>query len=107
VSPDGSTVFVSGFSVSSASLDIETIGYNAATGHELWKRRYDGPAHHEDQANAMAVSPDGWQVYVTGFSDGSNPGVIATLAYGASDGTRGSVATTDRANGTITPRRSR
>jgi WD40 repeat protein len=89
VSPDSSTVFVSGFSVSHTSLDIETIGYNAATGHELWKRRYDGPAHHEDQANAMAVSPDGSQVHVTGFSDGSNRRRdFVTLAYGAKTGTQ-------------------
>ena len=89
VSPDSSAVFISGFSVSQTSLDIETVGYNAATGRELWKRRYDGPAHHEDQANAMAVSPDGSQVYVTGFSDASNRRRdFVTLAYGAKTGTQ-------------------
>ena len=89
VSPNSSTVFVSGFSVSHNSLDIETIGYDATTGHELWKTRYDGPAHHEDQANAMAVSPDGSQVYVTGFSDASNRRRdFVTLAYGAKTGTQ-------------------
>ena len=88
VSPDGSTVFVSGFSVSKrTSLDVETIAYRAATGRELWKTRYDGPAHHEDQANAMAVSPDGSQVFVTGFSDASNRRRdVVTLAYGAKTG---------------------
>ncbi len=89
VSPDGSAVFVSGCSVSKTSLDIETVGYKAANGRELWKTRYDGPAHHEDQANAMAVSPDGSQVYVTGFSDGSNRRRdFVTLAYGARTGTQ-------------------
>jgi DNA-binding beta-propeller fold protein YncE len=87
VSPDGSAVYVSGYSVSSTSLDIETIGYNAATGHELWKTRYDGPAHHEDQANAMAVSPDGSKVYVTGFSEASDrKRDFVTVAYRASTG---------------------
>jgi hypothetical protein len=87
VSPDGSAVFVSGFSVSSTALDIETIAYDAATGAELWKARYDGPTHREDQANAMGVSPDGSSVYVTGFSDGSNrKRDFVTLAYKASTG---------------------
>ena len=38
VSPDGSAVFVSGYSVSSTALDIETIAYNADTGAELGRR---------------------------------------------------------------------
>lgn len=87
VSPDGSAVFVSGYSVSSAALDIETIAYNADTGAELWKSRYDGPTHHDDQANTMGVSPDGSSVYVTGFSDGSNrKRDFVTVAYKASTG---------------------
>ena len=87
VSPDGSAVFVSGYSVSSTALDIETIAYNAGTGAELWKARYDGPTHRKDQANAMGVSPNGSSVYVTGFSDGSNrKRDFVTIAYRASTG---------------------
>jgi len=87
VSPDSSAVFVSGYSVSDTNLDIETIAYDAATGEQLWKSRYDGPRHQEDQANAMAVSPDGSRVYLTGFSEGSNRARdIVTLAYRASSG---------------------
>jgi PQQ-like domain len=89
VSSDGSAVFVSGYSVSSTALDIETIAYNSDTGAELWKSRYDGPTHHEDQANAMGVSPDGSSVYVTGFSDGSNrKRDFVTVAYRVSTGER-------------------
>jgi WD40 repeat protein len=90
VSPDGSAVFVSGFSVSTGtSLDIETIAYNAATGRELWRTRYDGPTHNEDQANAMVVSPDGSKVYVTGFSERSKRlRNFVTLAFSAKTGTR-------------------
>lgn len=90
VSPDGSTVFVSGFSVSTGtSLDIETIAYNAATGRERWKTRYDGLTHNEDQANAMAVSPDGSKVFVTGFSERSKRlRNFVTLAYSAKTGTQ-------------------
>lgn len=87
VSPDGGAVFVSGFSVSTTALDIETIAYDAATGDRLWKSRYDGPASHEDQANAMAVSPDGTTVYVAGFSEASNRARdFVTLAYKTSTG---------------------
>ena len=88
VSPDGSAVFVSGFGVNSGSgLDIETIAYAAGTGAELWKARYDGPISHEDQANAMAVSPDGASVYVAGFSDGVNrKRDFVTVAYKTSNG---------------------
>jgi WD40 repeat protein len=90
VSPDGSTVFVSGFSASSGtSLDIETIAYNASTGRERWRTRYDGLTHNEDQANAMAVSPDGSKIFVTGFTDRSKRlRNIVTLAYSAKTGTR-------------------
>jgi WD40 repeat protein len=89
VSPNGSAVFVSGYSVSTSSLDIETIAYDAVTGERLWKSRYDGPTSHEDQANAMAVSPDGSRVYVTGFSEGSNRARdMVTLSYRASSGTQ-------------------
>ena len=88
VSPDGSRVFVSGFSISTGtSRDIVTIGYGAATGRELWRTRYDGAVHREDQANAMAVSPDGSQVFVTGYSDRSKRlRNYVTLAYGAKTG---------------------
>jgi WD40 repeat protein len=89
VSPDGSTVFVSGFSVSSTRLDIETIAYNAATGRERWKTRFDGLTHNGDQANAMAVSPDGSKVFVTGFTDRSKRlRNFVTLAYNAKTGTQ-------------------
>ena len=87
VSPDGSAVFVSGFSTSSSGLDILTVAYRAGTGAELWKARYDGPTSRDDQANAMGVSPDGSSVYVTGFSDGSNrKRDYVTIAYRASTG---------------------
>jgi WD40 repeat protein len=87
VSPDGSAVFVSGFSVSSTALDILTVAYDADTGAELWKARYDGPTGREDQANAIGVSPDGSSLYVAGFSDGSNrKRDFITVAYKAASG---------------------
>jgi putative pyrroloquinoline-quinone binding quinoprotein len=93
VSPDGSAVFVSGYTVlSGTGLDILTVAYAAGTGEQLWKKRYDGPKSRDDQANAMQVSPDGSVLYVTGFSEGTHAYVahpdrdFITLAYRASNG---------------------
>jgi len=87
VSPDGAAVFVSGFSVSTTALDIETVAYDAVTGERRWKARYNGPAGRDDQANAMSTSPDGSVVYVAGFTEASNRARdFVTLAYRASTG---------------------
>jgi hypothetical protein len=83
VSPDGSTVFVTGYSTgSTGSIDYATGAYNATTGAELWVSRYDGPANGFDGASALGISPDGSTLFVTGSSDGSTGyGDYATLAY--------------------------
>jgi WD40 repeat protein len=87
VSPDGSSVFVSGFTFSTTALDIETVAYDAITGERRWKARYNGPASRDDQANAMSASPDGSTVYVAGFTEASNRARdFVTLAYRASTG---------------------
>jgi hypothetical protein len=91
VSPDGSAIFVTGYSARSGgtSLDFATIGYEASTGERLWKTRYDGHSSLDDQANALSVSPDSARVFVTGFSDASNGARdFATVAYNASTGAR-------------------
>ena len=89
VSPDGSKVFVTGYSYGVGSFsDYATVTYDAATGQELWLSRYDDPAHGFDFACAVAASPDGTKVFVTGSSDGPNLGIsdYATLAYDAATG---------------------
>ncbi|HJX07743.1 MAG TPA: PQQ-binding-like beta-propeller repeat protein [Actinomycetota bacterium] len=90
VSPDGAMVFVSGFSVSNNGLDIVTVAYDAEIGRQVWTARYDGPTSRDDQPNAMAVSPDGTSVYVTGFSNGGprrrGSRDFVTLAYRTSTG---------------------
>jgi hypothetical protein len=88
VSPDGSMVFVTGNSQGTTSNDFATIAYSAATGKQLWVSRYDGPVHGEDFAFAVAASPDGKMVLVSGASGGGASGAsdFATIAYDAATG---------------------
>jgi DNA-binding beta-propeller fold protein YncE len=88
VSPDGSTVFVTGESYESDGLDYTTIAYDATTGARDWIARYTGFIN---LAEALAVSPDGATVFVTGASyayASSSAYDYATIAYDASTGTR-------------------
>jgi len=78
VSPDGSTVFVSGPSTGSTSnWDYATVAYDAATGSQRWVARYNSPANGDDAAYSLVVSPDGSAVIVTGSSGGD----YATVDY--------------------------
>jgi DNA-binding beta-propeller fold protein YncE len=82
VSPDGSKVFVTGQSDGRSWDDYVTYAYNAATGAAVWARRYDGLDHVDDIAHAIAVSPDGSKVFVTGQADDFD----ADQTYGFADG---------------------
>jgi len=69
IAVDGSgNVYVTGFSKFSSywDRDYATVKYDSS-GNEMWVRRYDGPANHEDWAFAIAVDNSG-SVYVTGYS---------------------------------------
>jgi DNA-binding beta-propeller fold protein YncE len=90
VSPDGSRVYVTGESANGrvvcfgdvASTDFATVEYAASTGGQGWVSRYAGLRKDPDQARAVAVSPDGSQVYVSGDSDaGCRGSDVATVAY--------------------------
>ena len=85
--PSGKTVFVTGSSNGGASgYDYATVAYRAATGVRLWTKRYNGPAGDDDGARAVAVSPGGGTVFVTGDSRGALSSDYATVAYNATTG---------------------
>src|SRR5262245_9444641 len=92
VSPDGTTVFAAGYELTGpASAVATTIAYSAEDGSQLWRASYDGPADDWDTALAVAVSPDGTTVFVTGESGTDNPDDypvydFLTIAYSTSDG---------------------
>ena len=90
VSPDGKTVFVTGKSLmANGQNDYATVAYNAANGQQLWAKGYNGPLNNDDEATAVAVSPTGGTVYVTGSSWGKVGGTdYATIAYKAATGTQ-------------------
>jgi len=95
VSPNGKTVFVTGQSGSASygyGASYATIAYNAATGAQLWARRYGTPADGDSVAVQIAVSPNGKAVFVTGNSansDAAGGGFdYATIAYNAATGTQ-------------------
>lgn len=84
VSPDGSAVFVTGGSNGSTSRDYATVAYDASTGAKLWAKLYNTQSNFNDVANALALSPDGSAVFVTGSTqDPSGIAVpeAATVAY--------------------------
>jgi DNA-binding beta-propeller fold protein YncE len=89
VSPDGSEVFVTGQSSNGtgSTTGFATVAYDASTGAQLWVARYDGPVAGIDRAVAVAVSPAGSTVFVTGSSLGQNGSAsYTTLAYQAATG---------------------
>ena len=89
--PGGKTVYVTGSSTGARTgFDYATVAYSAATGAQLWVRRFSGPGPRgEDQAVSLAVSPGGGKVFVTGYSQGARSGFdYATIAYNAATGAR-------------------
>src|SRR6266581_1104932 len=88
VSPDGSKVFVTGYSEGNrTNRDYATVAYKAATGQQLWVRRYNGPGNAGDNPAAIAADPDGKIVFVTGYSQGAGTNRdYTTIAYDAATG---------------------
>jgi WD40 repeat protein len=92
VSPDGTKVFVTGTSArvdgSTTVNDYATVAYAASSGAQLWSVRHKPPPGGNAGASSIVASPDGTQVFVTGFMDRGSFGGIdyTTVAYDASTG---------------------
>ena len=72
VSPNDSTVYVTGYSAGSTLDDYATIAYSSSTGGKTWHAPYDGSASGDDRASSIAVGPGGLKVFVTGSSEGGS-----------------------------------
>lgn len=73
VSPDGKHVYVAGRSGASSccggpGAKAVTVAYDAATGQQEWAATYQGTLHGDNSAYALALSPDGSKVVMTGYS---------------------------------------
>ena len=91
VSPDGSRIYVTGsMGVGGINVAMRTVAYDAADGSEIWAASYQGPASMSDSPTALALSPDGSKLFVTGWSEYPSPvfSKYVTIAYDASDGSR-------------------
>jgi len=70
---DGSgNAYVAGASTANGTSDMVVVKYNPQ-GDTQWVRRYDGPAHQVDEANALAMDAFGC-VFVAGYSTGASTG---------------------------------
>ena len=83
VSPDGTTIYVTGASILRHDA---TIAYAASSGAKLWEIRYRGGKRSE--ANSLVVSPDGTRLFITGSTGGLDVEDYSTVAYDASTGTQ-------------------
>jgi sugar lactone lactonase YvrE len=95
LTPDGSTVFVTGSTDQGPTGHFATLAYSASTGVEKWVANYVGSPNPRQygRGNAIAVSPDGSTVFVSGSSSCSgcaDPSFngYSTVAYDASNGIR-------------------
>jgi len=79
VSPDGSEVFVTGTSFDELAVAFATVAYDTSTGASLWVSRYEDPSD-QAAAAAIAASPDGTSVFVTGDLHGIDTSIV-TIAY--------------------------
>ena len=69
-SPDSSRVFVTGDSYGGFGYQRATVAYNSVTGARVWEVRYAGGSGWTDFGRALAISPDGEVLYLTGESVG-------------------------------------
>ena len=87
ISPDGSTIFVTGSQYGARTgYAIRTVAYRADDGTRLWSQRLQGPAR-DDEGGTLVVSPDGSRVFVNGQTRTLQHGFdYRTVAYDAGTG---------------------
>jgi hypothetical protein len=75
--PDGGLLYVTGWAKHSglpnASFDFQTIAYDTTNGRPVWSGGFAGPGSVDDLAFSVTVSPNGRQIYVSGYSGGLTP----------------------------------
>jgi DNA-binding beta-propeller fold protein YncE len=90
VSPSGDRVYVTGDAPGAeGNSDFLTVAYSSADGSMVWKRRLVASKLGADSPSAIALSPDGGRVFVTGSTRPNYEGDLAdfvTVAYDAGTG---------------------
>ena len=93
ISPDGSTVYVTGVNaVRCCEFDYATVAYAIDGGTTQWLSLYSGPSGHKgsgnnsNQAIALTLSADASTLYVTGVIVRTKFGGFGTVAYRAGGG---------------------
>jgi hypothetical protein len=81
VSPDGSSIYVTGYAVSGLRSEFATVAFVAQTGRSLWVARFGSPDYITAQGYAEALSPDAKRLYVTGLVTNGFSNGYATLFY--------------------------
>ena len=90
VSPDGSAVYVTGYSASNQSSALTTVAYDTSDGSQKWVQPWEGPAGRNETGWSLAADPDGSAIYLTGGTGGTDNGTqdwdIVTMALDTTDG---------------------
>ncbi len=83
VAPNGTAVYVTGSTTTvNSGRDYAVLAYSATAGELLWTQDHNGQWDKDDWPSAIAISPDGKQLFVTGREDeDSLASDAATVAY--------------------------
>jgi hypothetical protein len=89
VDPASGRTFLLGYTVDEITgTDYTTVAFAPKGGDVLWEARHDAPGPGFEVPTALAISPDGRSLYVTGAEDlaSTDDGSIGTVAYDAVTG---------------------